>query len=328
MTAQYNHYIKETFLTNWLINEKFYYLDKLSNTIQELGKRQSSYQFTSLLINQKNENAITTCDIENKFEQAVVNYISYNNFIHPKSNIPISKLEDAKDKKINQLFNVAVNYFSLQLTRNPFNTYKYFPDFKKGVEEASHFLKVLPEYKKNSLLALEYKKIFDNKPEAYKLLFDMIKSSIPNPTEFYFIKLHENLLHLSEGNTTSLSKLFGIIDSSLVESQHKLNNIYLTVLSPSLILLMNCNEELLDEKEIQELTNKIDVLWNNFVIHESMDKIIIANQKEENIQMIKFFLNINSNKESILKNFKYNENIYKEFFIKKWEILNKIEVYN
>lgn len=317
--SEHNHYIKKTILENWLINDKYYYFDIRNNNIGELGKNQSNKQFTSLLINKKIEDYIKTNDIENNFENAVSSHIKYYDFIDTKKifKIPAEKLEEIKNTKIQNIFNTCVDYIALQITRNPNNTYKYFPDFQKGLESQSIMFQFFPKKSQDLLLSIGYKAIFDNDSNAYPALFNMHKSKIKQPPEFYFIKSKHKIFHLSESNTCSLLEL---LEKSNLKSQelndNLLNNAYITVLSPNLLFLINCNEELFSNESVQTIVNDIEYLWTNFVINDNLGKIILSNKKDITIQNIKNAINKKEiNLQSLCDNFNSNELIYKKYLL-------------
>ena len=126
-------------------------------------------------------------------------------FIDPKksSKIPTEKLDEIKNTKIENIFNTCADYITLQITRNPNNTYKYFSDFQKGLESQSIMFQIFPKESQDLLLSIGYKAIFDNDSSAYPTLFNMHKSKIKHPHEFYFIKPEHKIFHLSENNTCS-----------------------------------------------------------------------------------------------------------------------------
>lgn len=317
--SEHNHYIKKTILENWLINDKYHYFDVKNNIIAELGKHQSNKQFTSLLINKNIEDYIDTNDIENNFENAVISFIKYNEFIDPKilNKIPVSKIKEIKETKIRSIFDSCLDYIALQITRNPNNTYKYFPDFKKGIEDKSIMFQFHTRESQDLLLSIGYKAIFDNDHNAYPILFNMHKAKIKQPHEFYFIKSEYDIFHLSESNTCSL---FELLEKSNVHSEELnntlLQNAYITVLSPNLLFLINCNEALFSDESMQPIVNNIEYLWTHFVINDTLGKIILPNQNIITIQNIQNIINQKEIKlHSLYDNFNTNESIYKKFLL-------------
>lgn len=319
--SQHNHYIKKTILENWLIDDKYYYFDINTNSLQELGKGQSDKQFTSLLINKNIEDYIKTNDIENNFENAVSSHIKYYDFIDPNilSNIPSSKIEFIKNQKTELIFNTCVDYIALQITRNPANMYKYFSSFKAGLEKSSINFKFHTKENQDLLLSIGYKAIFDNQPQAYPTLFNMHKTKIKQPHEYYFIKSENNIFYLSESNTCSLLEL---LQYSNIQSAHLnnslLENAYITVLSPNLLFLINCNKNKFSDESIQPIINNIEYLWTHFIVNDTLGKIILPNQNITTIQNLQNTINQKEIKlESLHHNFTTNENIYKKHLLKK-----------
>lgn len=317
--SEHNHYIKKTILENWLINNKYYYFDIKNNSVAELGKRQSNKQFTSLLISKSVEDYVKTNNIENNFENAVSSYIKHYDFIDPKkiSKIPTEKLDEIKNPKIQNVFNTCVDYIALQITRNPNNTYKYFPDFKKGLESQSIMFQFFPKESQDLLLSIGYKAIFDNDSSTYPTLFNIHKSKIKQPHEFYFIKSKHKIFHLSENNTCSL---FELLEKSNLKSQELsddlLNNAYVTVLSPNLLLLINCNEDMFSNESVQPIVNNIEYLWTHFVINDTLGKIILSNKDDITIQNIKDVIDKKEIKlQNLYNNFNTNESIYKKYLL-------------
>jgi len=316
MKTEHNHYIKKTILLNWLIDDKFYYFDKTDSILKDLGKNKADTQFTSLLINKNTENIINTNKIENDFENTIKNYVCYGNFINPKLNIPSDKLEKIREMNHEKIFGTSVDYFSLQITREPKNIYKYLPIFHQGVIEQSFFFQFLPLQVKNELLAKEFKKIFDEKPESYQMLFDMVRSKINEPHEFYLIAAKDNIFHLSEGNTTSLFNLVNINnDFNIILTKEQLENSYVTAISPKLLLILNCNADKFIEEDIIPLVENIEFFWTSFVVNSSFEKIILANKDDKTIEKIKKVLNNCTKIENLSDIFKANEAIYKKYYL-------------
>lgn len=317
--SEHNHYIKKTILDNWLINDKYYYFDVKNNNVAELGKGQSNKQFTSLLISKSVEDHIGTNNIENNFENAVSSYIKYYDFIDQKksSKIPTGKLDEIKNNKIQKVFNTCVDYIALQITRTPNNTYKYFSDFKKGLESQSVLFQFHTKESQDLILSIGYKSIFDNNINAYPTLFNIHKSKIKQPHEFYFIKSEHKIFHLSENNTCSL---FELLEKSNLKSQELneelLNNAYITVLSPNLLLLINCNEDMFSNESVQPIVNNIEYLWTHFVINDTLGKIILSNKNDITIQNIKDIIDKKEIKiQNLYNHFNTNESIYKKYLL-------------
>ena len=97
-----------------------------------------------------------------------------------------------------------------------------------------------------------------------------------------------------------------------------LNNAYITVLSPSLLLLINCNENMFSNESVQPIINNIEYLWTHFVINDSLGKIIFSNKDDITIQNIREVIDKKEIKlQNLYNNFNINESIYKKYLLNK-----------
>jgi hypothetical protein len=330
LESENNHFFKKSMLKKWLINKKFYYISKTDFyktglfEIKELGSGKADTQFTSLLINQETEKKIKTNLIENNFESAANIYVHNNDFVHPKY-----KEEDKineREKNIKILLDACTDYLSMQIIRNPYNLNHYFEIFKKSLEDNSQIfnlsLFLMSDRQKakeiqEHTVALSYKQIFDQLPEHYETLFLQTKDKIGSPIELYMVTSESNtsMFHLSEGNTTTLFKLLSECEISTWCSitPERLKNMYITCLSPKLLLIINCNEQYCTDNEIDPIKINIKKLWNNYIIKEALDKIILA--ENININEIINILNspISQSSKEVAEIFQKNESIYKKY---------------
>lgn len=322
--SQNNHFFKKSMLNKWLINNKFYYISKedfYNNgliEIKELGSSRADTQFTSLLLNQETEKLIKTNDIENNFEKAANIYLHYNDFIHPNSK------EENKDNirilNIQNLLNLSVDYLSMQTIRNPKTLHTYFETFNQSLISNSPITQIgllMGQKQKENIekmIVLKFKELFDKLPNLYNDFFNNTKSNIGKPIELYMVTSEQNMFHLSEGNTTTLFKLLSECETLTWcnITQQRLNNIYITCLSPKLLLIINCDTQYCTDKEIEPIKNNIKDLWNSYIIKEALDKIILA--ENININEIARILNspISEENKQIAEIFKRNESIYKK----------------
>lgn len=315
-SIEYNHYIKKTILKKWLIDGKYHYFDIQNNDIKILGKNQSSKQFTSFLITQAIEKRINTNKIERDFESAINKLLNFQQNLNAHQKMSSEKLEERKEKYAQKVLRTSLDYIALQLTRDPNNIYKYFEEYEEQIKRLPLY-HLISEEDKKLLLASRYQSFFHDDLEAYKILFDIQKNKIKQGHEFIILKNEKPIFHLSETNTISLLELLDkYIKKFNPETIEFFSHCYITVLSPTQLLLVNCNVLEINKNcsGYKQFLDNIENLWADITLKNNFGKIILANIEDNTINYFK-----NKNKEvtisPLLGIFQLNQNIYKTYFL-------------
>lgn len=267
--SEKNHFIKRTIIREWLEDKNLYCFDIEKKIIETKGKNYLDKIFTSILINQEAENTINVKGIEENFE---------NLFLQKKLLLPNEIYYKDKNKKYDYSTNIILShYIALQLSRSPlYLYYKYECTLEEGkfdnnLETAIYFMADM-----NTMEDCGFKKLYN-----YYLNRTKTRS-------YYLFDSESRILNCSEINTVKLSNFFeneaniNYFEENISKkaSLDMLNRIYMTVISPKLLLIVNCEQNVcLFDKIIKVIEKDIVSLWNNFTSYAAIEKIILAKNK-------------------------------------------------
>lgn len=293
--SENNHFMKRTIIKRWLDGNVFYCFDV---KIKKIENKSSNYLykiFTSILISQETEGLINVNEIEDNFESMIFeNNLLISNKIQYVKNYKFGKKRVVKYKIVNSdkvkyikndkigkkvICKYLSNYFALQLTRSPLYLYHRYESTLKclnidnNLEMAIYFMADM-NYGKDS----GFKKFYNYKLEKTK----QVKS-------YYLFESESRDFDCSEINTIALSELFeNVINYNYFQvkitksnnlSLEILKNMYVTVISPHLLLIVNCSYIYFFDELVELIEKDIVNLWNNFTYYASIEKIVLANNK-------------------------------------------------